>query len=103
VIRHLHQTRNSYTLKNYILQTKYLNMMIVDFYSLQLSFRCILCRWIILGILKYQTVIIIIHPISSTVAAHLIKDPKNTIPLIFLHCSHLMQAHMSSQNPLQLI
>jgi len=78
-------------------------MLMVDFYRLQLSFRCILYRQIILGILKYQRVVITIHPIPSTVIALLVKDAKSTIPLTFLHCSHLKQAQMSSQNPLQLV
>ena len=56
-----------------------------------------------MGILKYQTGLITIHPIPSTVVALLVKDAKSTIPLTFLHCPHLMQAHMSSQNPLQLV
>lgn len=78
-------------------------MLMVDFNRLQLSFRCIPYRHIILGILKYQTVIITIHPIPCTVIALLVKDAKSTIPLTFLHCSHLMQTQMSSQNPLQLV
>lgn len=51
-----------HTQKSYIRNYTW-HMLMVDFYRLQLSFRSILYRQIILGILKYQTVIVTIHPI----------------------------------------